>query len=1005
MKKHYGMHLGIVVNNQDPENRGRVQIFIPHIIPVIGKLWNQNKIDKAFKVIGDNLNDEGGLTSGLVKKLKNLLPWAECAAPIFGGGTSAVYNPSNKQTTISSPYPINVQPEGQADLPLQSQLNNTGDFMFNLTQFQANDLEGFQTAYKNNFSYYQAVSNNLAKQGINIPPQTVAALHYREGSGDLTKSIANGNAITSYVRKDGLVSGGNSSNSFTPSNSWVDHSTEVLSYELHDKYSNPESLDWSKPETSYDFAERFNGLGYRNKGVASPYIWSGTNIYTGGKFVSDGVYSSTAFDKQIGLAAMLKVASDTPIEGPLPTDNPNNLPDVQSGNTVVNNTPQESITGTGKTDNETGKESKSDEFTENVNIIKDLDHASFDVQSRNYTSQASGYFSIPDEGSKVWVFFNDGDAQYPIYFACQLDPAETKSFYQNTSPTNKHFVDDNNIGRTYGLMDKKSGGLELIAQYTKDPETGAWQNFSGARLSNVGGSHISLMNDRTIDFSAADRTVKTSGNVYSSVIGDSEHFTGGLSNQVYSKDVYIHVGQQTQKQQEATNDILKVLKDIQKDKNDAIKLDPNQTIDCPVCSQTYLVNKQAGTGGVFGFLRKVVPPYFSFPVDFLDQLTNTVAIPFLSQKRGSSLTGGHCSNPNCKNGKIPSIQKSVEQANKLAESKVKAEKTNINELEAKLGLGGSYSLIAKGDYVVQSGLKINETPAFKSVENGYPHPNAVVPAKTDSILVLDSKAKNLIVQNEPQQYPGGNITFIAGNKFSINAGTPGIELNTGGKAQINAALLNITGSEELILCTQNHAILKGKAVTIESNDDAGILFQSRNNLFTGRVGINSNATVKGGLAVDGNIYGKTLVMPIMREKTEMTGQPDLNTFGASWWPVSPEVAASNSTKKTLTHWSMLGYLLSLTGIVDVTTSTYTLTEQSVGLEPMQTGICVTSYGVFPVYNFKHLHMLPSMDHTHDYKLPNMVYLNKEKDMINHWTALNTDIPVPNTRGSGTPFTS
>lgn len=54
------------------------------------------------------------------------------------------------------------------------------------------------------------------------------------------------------------------------------------------------------------FFERFNGMGYRNRGKISPYLWSGTSAYVSGKFSSDGHYDPSAIDKQIGCMAMRK---------------------------------------------------------------------------------------------------------------------------------------------------------------------------------------------------------------------------------------------------------------------------------------------------------------------------------------------------------------------------------------------------------------------------------------------------------------------------------------------------------------------------------------------------------------------------------------------------------------------------------------------------------------------------------------------------------------------------
>jgi lysozyme family protein len=55
-----------------------------------------------------------------------------------------------------------------------------------------------------------------------------------------------------------------------------------------------------------DFFERFNGLGYRKKGIPSPYLWSFSNHYKQGKFLAGGVFSPTAVSKQCGVAVLLK---------------------------------------------------------------------------------------------------------------------------------------------------------------------------------------------------------------------------------------------------------------------------------------------------------------------------------------------------------------------------------------------------------------------------------------------------------------------------------------------------------------------------------------------------------------------------------------------------------------------------------------------------------------------------------------------------------------------------
>jgi lysozyme family protein len=68
--------------------------------------------------------------------------------------------------------------------------------------------------------------------------------------------------------------------------------------------------DWSLERTLYRL-EAYNGFGYRKVGVPTPYLWSFTNHYERGKFVSDGSYSPRAQSKQCGAATILKALAES----------------------------------------------------------------------------------------------------------------------------------------------------------------------------------------------------------------------------------------------------------------------------------------------------------------------------------------------------------------------------------------------------------------------------------------------------------------------------------------------------------------------------------------------------------------------------------------------------------------------------------------------------------------------------------------------------------------------
>lgn len=56
--------------------------------------------------------------------------------------------------------------------------------------------------------------------------------------------------------------------------------------------------------------ELANGRGYQSRGLFSPYLWNGTNLYDKGKFVSDHIWDPNAVSAQVGAVALLRRLQD-----------------------------------------------------------------------------------------------------------------------------------------------------------------------------------------------------------------------------------------------------------------------------------------------------------------------------------------------------------------------------------------------------------------------------------------------------------------------------------------------------------------------------------------------------------------------------------------------------------------------------------------------------------------------------------------------------------------------
>jgi lysozyme family protein len=86
----------------------------------------------------------------------------------------------------------------------------------------------------------------------------------------------------------------------TPPFTWEASAQDALTFENFDR-----ETDFTLPRILYLF-EHYNGMGYRQFGLATPYLWSFSNHYAKGKFGQDGEFDPELVSKQVGAATLLK---------------------------------------------------------------------------------------------------------------------------------------------------------------------------------------------------------------------------------------------------------------------------------------------------------------------------------------------------------------------------------------------------------------------------------------------------------------------------------------------------------------------------------------------------------------------------------------------------------------------------------------------------------------------------------------------------------------------------
>lgn len=135
-------------------------------------------------------------------------------------------------------------------------------------------------------SRYEAIA-----QRTGVPWYMIAVLHRRESNADFRTYLGNGEPLNRVTR---LVPRGRG-----PFSSFEDGAVDALRI---DGLSSVK--DWRLEKILY-YTELFNGTGYNNRGLPSPYVWGGTNIQRRGKYVADGKFDPRAMDVQPGTAPLL----------------------------------------------------------------------------------------------------------------------------------------------------------------------------------------------------------------------------------------------------------------------------------------------------------------------------------------------------------------------------------------------------------------------------------------------------------------------------------------------------------------------------------------------------------------------------------------------------------------------------------------------------------------------------------------------------------------------------
>ncbi len=134
----------------------------------------------------------------------------------------------------------------------------------------------------------------------NVPWHVIAVIHNLECGGRFDCHLHNGDPLK---RRTVNVPAGRPAKGTAPF-TWEESAVDALTFDRFSSWK-----DWSIGGTLYKI-ESYNGMGYRKRGVPSPYLWSGSQHYTRGKYVADGRFDPDAVSAQLGAAVVLRRMTD-----------------------------------------------------------------------------------------------------------------------------------------------------------------------------------------------------------------------------------------------------------------------------------------------------------------------------------------------------------------------------------------------------------------------------------------------------------------------------------------------------------------------------------------------------------------------------------------------------------------------------------------------------------------------------------------------------------------------
>ena len=425
-------------------------------------------------------------------------------------------------------------------------------------------------------------------------------------------------------------------------------------------------------------------------------------------------------------------------------------------------------------------------------------------------------------------------------------------------------------------------------------------------------------------------------------------------------------------------------------------------VKCPHCSGSMLVKKM---GKVLSYITGFFQKCFSIkiPTGVLNYIKDHTPVSKTAALKGPCKSCGG-------KGTIKDPARIAAPAAEKVKANFQKNAKDITELENKLAPhGGNRYTVIQGSEVLEVGLGFNDAPSYTVIE-GAGRRNKALVAHSD----LSSKGAPMFFEGAECNYvqginsvasPGGHYFIKCSNRFSVAAGTQGIDLTTAGPVTITGGITRISGPEVTIGGQTGPLSLEGEVVHINGKS-VEIATSDGDLCVRGNISSSSNVRVGGGLHAE-HVSFVTADCVGYNSYTDSASMKELGTLGAMWGSagikgiIHASLELANHAINIVSEPTDIKNAIGPAAINNLIDKIKNIAYQSLPVEVLPTGFILPGTPVtflnlvalagtvgdaagevafgpgeftvgptpIPLFNFPHTHKLSDQGHSHPIRLP------------------------------------